>query len=47
MFTRLYTFNPRQACSLFEPFQLPGENATVAAISALLGFNKVMSTIAS
>ena len=37
MFTRLYTFIPQQACSLFEPFQLPGEHATLAAILALLG----------
>ena len=37
MFTRLNTFIPQQACSLFEPFQLPGEHATLAAISALLG----------
>ena len=36
MFTRLNIYS-RQACSLFEPFQLPGEHATLAAISALLG----------
>ena len=31
------TFIPQQACSIFEPFQLPGEHATLAAITALLG----------
>ena len=37
MFTRLYTFIPQQACSVFEPFQLPGEHATLAAILVVLG----------
>ena len=33
------TFIPQQACSIFEPFQLPGEHATLAAFSALLGWS--------
>ena len=37
MFTQLYTFIPQQACSIVEPFQLPGEHATLAAILSLLG----------